>query len=75
MTSVTVRLPDETYRRLDEIARERGTSVDQLFDDLAAQMVAEKDAETRFSTRVMRGQGRTARGLELLRKAENGAVE
>ena len=48
MTSVTVSLPDETYRRLDEIARSRGTSIDRLFDEMAALMVAESDAEARF---------------------------
>lgn len=68
MTSVTVRLPDETYRRLDEIARARGTSVDRLFDDMAALMVAEVDAETRFRARADRGRGKTERGLALLRK-------
>jgi predicted transcriptional regulator len=69
MTSITVRIPDETYRRLDEIARDRGTSIDRLFDDMAALMVAQSDAEARFRARAQRGQGKTVRGLKLLRKA------
>ena len=66
VTSVTVVLPDETYRRLDEIARLRGTSIDRLFDDMAALMVAESDAETRFRARTRRGHGKAERGLGLL---------
>lgn len=69
MTSVTLSLPDETYRRLDEIARARGTSVDRLFDDMAALMVAESDAKAHFDARAARGQGKAERGLALLRKA------
>ncbi|MCF7996185.1 MAG: ribbon-helix-helix domain-containing protein, partial [Chromatiaceae bacterium] len=41
MTSLTVTLPDDTYRRLDEIAQGRGQSIDALFDAMASQMVAE----------------------------------
>jgi len=69
MTSVTVSLPDETYRRLDEIAHVRGTSIEPLLDDMAAVMVAETDAEARFRVRAQRGQGKTERGLALLRRA------
>ena len=69
MTSVTVSLPDETYRRLDEIARSRGTSIDRLFDEMAALMVAESDAEARFRARARRGQGKAERGLGLLSQA------
>jgi predicted transcriptional regulator len=69
MTSVTVNLPDETYQRLDEIARLRGTSIDRLFDDMATLMVAESDAEARFRARAHRGRGQVERGLGLLSKA------
>ncbi|NCA71596.1 MAG: toxin-antitoxin system HicB family antitoxin [Sphingobacteriia bacterium] len=62
-------MPDETYRRLDEIARLRGTSIDRLFDDMAALMVAESDAEGRFRARRLRGHGKAERGLGLLSKA------
>ena len=69
MTSVTLSLPDETYRQLNALAQQRGTSIDQLFDDMAAWMVAESEAEARFRLRAARGQGHIERGLELLRKA------
>nr|WP_093192122.1 toxin-antitoxin system HicB family antitoxin [Thiocapsa sp. KS1] len=62
-------MPDETYRRLDEIARLRGTSIDRLFDDMAALMVAESDAEGRFRARARRGYGKAERGLGLVNKA------
>lgn len=69
MTSVTVSLPDETYRQLDEMARSRGTSINQLFDDMATRLVAESHAEAHFRARARRGSGQSERGLELLRKA------
>lgn len=69
MTSLTVTLPDDTYRRLNEIAQGRGQSIDALFDAMANHLVAEADAEARFRTRAERGQGQSARGLELLNKA------
>jgi predicted transcriptional regulator len=69
MTSVTVVLPDETYRRLDEIARLRGASIDRLFDDMAALMVAESDAEARSRARTRRGHGKAEKGLGLLSQA------
>lgn len=67
MTSLTVTRPDDSYRRLDQLAQARGQSIDALFDTLASQLVAEADA--RFRTRAQRGQGQNARGLELLNKA------
>lgn len=69
MTSLTVTLPDDTYRRLDEIAQDRGQSIDALLDAMASQLVAEADAEAHFRARAKRGQGQNARGLELLEKA------
>jgi hypothetical protein len=66
MTSVTLSLPDDTYRQLAEIARLRGVSIDQLFDGMAAHLVAKADAEARFRTRAQRGQGKTECGLDLL---------
>ncbi|MDO8844109.1 hypothetical protein [Methylicorpusculum sp.] len=48
MTALTVRLPDDKYRRLKEVAHQRGTSVNRLIDEMATLMLAELDAETRF---------------------------
>lgn len=69
MSALTVRLPDEKYRRLKSMAQTRGTSVNRLIDEMATLMLAEFDAETRFRLRAERGTGRTERGLELLDKA------
>jgi len=69
MTALTVRLADEKYQRLKELARQRHTSVNRLIDEMATLMLAESDAETRFRLRAERGQGLAARGLELLEQA------
>ena len=68
MTAMTVRLPDDKFRRLKEVAHQRGTSVNRLIDEMATLMLAELDAETRFLIRAERGHGNLARGLELLEK-------
>lgn len=69
MTALTVRLPDDKYRRLKALAQQRGTSVNRLVDEMATLLLAEFDAETRFTVRAQRGQGRQAEGLALLDKA------
>ena len=70
MTALTVRLPDDKYRRLKALAQARGMSVNRLVDEMASLMLAEFDAETRFAVRAERGRGREAEGLALLEKAE-----
>ena len=69
MTALTVRLSDEKHRRLKALAESRGTPLNRLIDEMTTVMLAEFDAETRFKTRAARGVGKTARGLELLKKA------
>ncbi|WIM06708.1 MAG: toxin-antitoxin system HicB family antitoxin [Candidatus Nitricoxidivorans perseverans] len=69
MTAITVRLPDEKHRRLKALAKSRGAPLNRLIDEMATLMPAEFDAETRFNVRAARGEGKTARGLELLEKA------
>jgi hypothetical protein len=69
MTAVTLDLPEEKLQRLEIVARARGTSVTQLFDEMASVMIAEADAEARFRLHARRGAGKEARGLELLDKA------
>ena len=76
MTSLTLTLTDDTYRRLDQLAQDRGQSIDALFDAMAQHLVAEADAEAHFRVRAERGRGQNARGLELLDKAMgNGAPD
>lgn len=69
MTALTVRIPDDKYRRLKTLAQVRGVSVNRLVDEMATMMLTEFDAETRFLARVERGQGRIDEGLALLDKA------
>ncbi|ABB56573.1 hypothetical protein [Synechococcus elongatus] len=69
MTAMTVRLADDKHRRLKEMARLRGTTVNRLIDEMATLLLAEFDAETRFQLRAERGRDRQNRGLELLEKA------
>lgn len=69
MSALSVRLPDDKHDRLRNMARTRGTTINRLIDEMATLMLSEFDAETRFHLRAKRGQGKTARGLALLKKA------
>lgn len=70
MSSLTLRLQDEKYQRLKEMARQRGQSVNRLLDEATTLMLAEFDAESRFKLRAQRGAGKMERGLELLAKTQ-----
>ena len=52
MTALTVNLADENYLRLKEFAQQRGTTIDQLINEMATLILAELDAETRFMIRA-----------------------
>ena len=69
MSALTLRLPDEKYLRLKEIAHQRGQSVNRLLDEVTTILLAEFDAETCFMLRASRGKGKKDRGLALLEKA------
>lgn len=69
MSALTLRLPDEKYLRLKDMAHKRGQSVNRLLDEVTTLLLAEFDAETRFMLRAKRGLGKKERGLELLTKA------
>ncbi|TVS12448.1 MAG: toxin-antitoxin system HicB family antitoxin [Wenzhouxiangella sp.] len=63
-------MPDEKYERLKELARQRQTSVNRLFDDMATALLADADAQTRFALRAARGEKLgTEHGQALLKKA------
>ncbi len=72
MSALTIRLPDDKYRRLKELSQRRHTSVNRLIDEMATLMLAEFDAETRFQLRAERGRGKAVRGIALLEKAKTG---
>ena len=69
MSALTLRLPEDKHNRLKIMARQRGTSVNRLIEEMTTVMLAEFDAETRFVVRAARGQGKIERGLALLEKA------
>ena len=70
MSALTIRLPDDKHQRLKQLAKRRQTSLNRLIDEMTTQMIVEFDAETRFLLRAKRGQGKAARGLQLLAKAK-----
>ena len=48
MTTLTIRLPDDTSQRLKRLAASRGVSVNKLIEELSTAALAAYDAETRF---------------------------
>ena len=69
MSALTVRLPDDKHMRLRALASSRGTTINRLIDEMTTLMLAEFDVETRFRVRAGMGDGKTARGQKLLKKA------
>jgi len=68
MSTLTVRLPDDTHGRLKEIARQRGMSMNKLIEELSIVAIAQYDAETRF--RVLAARGSVDEGLRVLDKLD-----
>ena len=64
MSTLTIRLPDDTHDRVKEIARRRGISVDKLMEELSTIAIAQHDAETRF--RALAARGPVEAGLRVL---------
>jgi len=48
MSTVTLRLPDDTAERLKQIAKARGISLNKLMEELGTAAVAAHDTEVRF---------------------------
>ncbi len=59
MSALTLRLPDDKHHRLKVLARRRGTSLNRLMEEMATLMLAEFDAETRFSSAPSEGAARS----------------
>lgn len=68
MSTVTIRLPDDTHGRLKEIAKSRRMSVNKLVEELSTIVIAQHDAETRF--RVLAARGSVDEGLRVLEKLD-----
>ena len=64
MSTLTIRLPDDTHDRVKEIARRRGMSVNKLMEELSTIAIVQHDAETRF--RALAARGSVEAGLRVL---------
>lgn len=48
MSTVTLRLPDDTCQRLKQLAASRGISLNKLMEELGTAAIAAHDVEVRF---------------------------
>lgn len=64
MSTLTIRLPDDTAQRLKGLAQTRGLSINKLMEELSAQAIAAFDMETRF--RTLAASGDAAQALAIL---------
>ncbi len=68
MSTLTIRLPEDKYSRIRQLAKHREISVNKLFEELATISLVEFDAESRFSTLAARGS--VKKGLAVLDKLD-----
>lgn len=64
MSTLTIRLPDDTAERLKALARSRGQSMNKLVEELGAQALAAWDTENHF--RAMAATGDVSEALAIL---------
>ena len=68
MSTLTIRLPDDTHARMKALAQQRAVSVNKLMEELCTIAVTQHDAETRFRALAARGSG--DEGLRILGKLD-----
>ncbi len=68
MTTLTIRLPEDTTLRLKQLAASRGISFNKLMEELGTAALAVHDAETRF--RLMAQAGNREGALEILARLD-----
>jgi len=64
MSTLTIRLPDDTAERLKAMAKSRGLSVNKLIEERSAQAIAVWDTEVYF--RAMAAKGNVQKALAIL---------
>lgn len=64
MSTLTIRLPDDTAERLKSLARSRGLSMNKLVEELSAQALAAWDTENHF--RALAATGDIPQVVEIL---------
>ena len=69
MSTLTIRLPDDTHARVKALARQRAMSVNRLMEELCTIAVAQHDAETRF--RALSARGSIDEGIRVLDKLDH----
>ena len=69
MSTLTVRLSNDTHKRLKELARYRGVSINKLMEEFSTIAITQHDAETRF--RALATRGSVKAGLGVLDKLNN----
>ena len=70
MSTLTIRLPDDTADRLKDLARHRGLSMNKLVEELTTQAITSFDAEARF--RALASLGNKQQALEILQRLDRG---
>ncbi len=68
MSTLTIRMPADKAERLKALARRRGVSMNKLFEEWAAQALAESDVECRFRALAVKGDSQTA--LQVLERLD-----
>jgi len=64
MSTLTIRLPEDTAQRLKALAQSRGLSINKLVEELSAHALSAWDTENHF--RAMAATGDTHRALAIL---------
>ena len=64
MSTLTIRLPDDTAARLKTLARSRGLSMNKLIEELTAQALTAWDTENHF--RALAATGDVKQALAIL---------
>lgn len=64
MTTLTIRLPDDTAECLKSLAKSRGLSTNKLVEEMSARALAAWDTENHF--RAMATTGNVAQALAIL---------
>jgi hypothetical protein len=68
MTTLTIRLPEDTTLRLKQLAASRGISLNKLMEELGTAALAVHDTETRF--RLMANAGDRKAALDILARLD-----
>lgn len=68
VTTLTIRLPDDTAERLKSLAKSRGLSTNKLVEELSAKALAAWDTENHF--RAMAATGDLKQALEILNRLD-----